>query len=528
MSFYTWLDYRCEVRNALNRRVCQCKNKYIQRAVNNMLDVNLAIEQEENYLWYKASPDYLMWFYTRGIVQNGLFNIMNQYLARNWMGYYWTTSALEDGIKRTHSGLPRQTITFIDRALGDPMFKLEDKGQEKQLEEILKSNNALSTFSKQKRLDAVVGDGAFIVNIDSELSEHPILEYVDGRDCQFEFVGDKITGVIVFKRYEVNGEIYTCVERRTTERKKHLISKKLGKTLSIIEYALFRNDSERGFLECPLNTIPQTENLQPRNIYDLPFMLAIPCMREIDDESKRGVSMFRGRLDIFDDLDQSLSMEANTLRASTPVEYLDENSLEHDDDGKPVKPSVYGKQFVLYKGATNYNEASKGITTVFYNIDYTKLSVESQENVSRALNGWISPASFGFDVSRKDNALAQREKEKITIQTLKDYKEYLIPVYEDVAKCLLACDNLMENAKYQYEDIKVEVAFKDYATPTLSEKINTYKDAVKDGVMSVDRFILECYGDESKESQDKERESINEALKLQAKSKFDFNILEQE
>ena len=72
MSVYTWLDYRCDIRNALNRKVCQCKNKYIQRAVNNMLDVNLAIEQEENYLWYKGNSDYFMWFYTRGIVQNGL------------------------------------------------------------------------------------------------------------------------------------------------------------------------------------------------------------------------------------------------------------------------------------------------------------------------------------------------------------------------------------------------------------------------------------------------------------------------
>jgi hypothetical protein len=254
-------------------------------------------------------------------------------------------------------------------------------------------------------------------------------------------------------------------------------------------------------------------------------MLAIPCMREIDDETKRGVSMFRGRVDIFDDLDQSLSMESNTLRASTPVEYMDENTLEHDDDGKAKKPSVYGKQFILYKGASSYSEQAKGITTVFYNIDFSKLSVESQENVSRALNGWISPASFGFDVSRKDNALAQREKEKITIQTLKDYKEYLIPIYEDLAKCLIACDNLMRDRKYKYEEIKIEVKFKDYATPTLSEKINEFKDAVLSGVLSVDRFITECYGDESQESQDKEKEALLQALQ---KNKFNFNFSEGE
>ena len=524
MSVFSWLEYRCNVRNALTRKVCQCKNKYIQRAVNNMQDVNLAIEQEENYLWYKANPDFLMWFYTRGIVQNGLYNIMNQQLARNWLGYYWTTSALETGIKRTHSGIPRQAITFLDRALGDPIFKCEDVAQNKQLEKILQSNNALSTFSKQKRLDMAVGDGAYIVNIDSELSEHPILEYIDGRDCQFEFVGDKITAVIVFKRYENNGEIYTCVERRTTERKKQIL-KGGFKTYAIIEYALFRNDSQRGFVECKLDEIEETSGLKPRNVYDLPFMLAIPCMREIDDETKRGVSMFRGRIDIADDLDQSLSMESNTLRASTPVEYIDSNLLEKDEENNPKVPSTFGKQYVLYKGAENYNQTPNQIQTTFYNIDFNKLSVESQENVSRFLNGWISPASFGFDISRKDNALAQREKEKITIQTLKDFKEYEIPLMEDVAKVLIACDNLMQDSKYKYEDIKLEVKFKDYATPTLSEKIGAYKDAVLSGVLSVDRFITECYGDESIEAQEKEKQAIIETLH---KDKFNFNFSEVE
>ena len=326
MSVYSWLQYRTELRNALTKKVCQCKNKYIQNAINNMLNVNLAIEQEENYLWYKGNPDYLMWFYTLGRVENGWENIFNQHLARNWTNYYWCLSALEEGIKRTHSALPRTAITFLDKALGDAMFKCEDIVKNKRLEEILKSNNALSTFSKQKRLDMVIGDGAYIVNIDSELSDTPILEYVDGRDCQFEWLGDKITAVIVFKRYEQNGEIYTCVERRTTERKKQLL--KGYKTIAINEYALFRNDSERGFIEVPLKSIPQTSGLREKEYFDIPFMLAIPCMREIDDENKRGVSVFRGRIDLFDDLDQSLSMESNVLRASTPVEYIDSNSME--------------------------------------------------------------------------------------------------------------------------------------------------------------------------------------------------------
>ena len=523
MSVYTWLDYRADIRKALTNNVCQCKNKYIQRAVNKMLDVSLALEQEENYLWYKGDPDYLMWFYTLGNIENGWKNVFNQYLARNWLTYYWSLSAKETGIKRTHSALPRTAITFLDKALGDPIFKLEEIDQDKQLKKLLKQNNALSTFSKQKRLDMVIGDGAYIVNIDSELSETPILEYVDGRDCQFEWLGDKITAVLVFKRFTKDGDIYTLVERRTTERKKQLL-KGGFKTIAVNEYALFHNDSARGFIECDLNSLPETKHLEPKVVYDLPFMLAIPCVREIDDATQRGVSAFRGRIDLFDDLDQSLSMESNTLRASTPVEYIDSNLLEKDKEGNPIIPSTFGKQYTIYKGAENYNQTPNQIQTTFYQIDFTKLSVESQENVSRCLNGWISPASFGFDISRKDNAMAQREKEKITIQTLKDYKEYEIPIMEDVAKVLLACDNLMKDKNYKYEDIKVEVKFKDYATPSLSEKIQAYKEAYLSGAISIDRYIDELYGDESQDAKDKEKQALLEARQT---DKFNFNFSEE-
>jgi len=524
MSVFTWLDYRADLRTTLTNNVCECKNKFIQRAVNKMLDISLALEQEENYLWYKGDPDYLMWFYTLGMVENGWKNILNQQLARNWTSYYWSLASKETGIKRTHSALPRTSITFLDKSLGDPIFKLEDVAQDKQLKKILKQNNALSTFSKQKRLDLVVGDGAYIVNIDSQASETPILEYVDGRDCQFEWLGDKITAVIIFKRFSKDGDIYTLVERRTTERKKVLL-KNSYTTYAVNEYALFHNDSKRGFIECKLNTLPETKNLEEKVIYPLPFMLAIPCVREIDDATQRGVSAFRGRIDLFDDLDQSLSMESNTLRASTPVEYIDSNLLEKDKEGKPIIPSTFGKQYTIYKGAENYNQTPNQIQTTFYQIDFTKLSVESQENVSRCLNGWISPASFGFDISRKDNAMAQREKEKITIQTLKDYKEYEIPIMEDVAKVLIACDNLMNDKNYKYEDIKIEVKFKDYATPSLSEKIGAYKEAYLSGAISIDRYIDELYGDESEDAKEKEKQAL---LQAQNKEKLDFNFLEQE
>ena len=519
MSVFSWLENKVNQQKMIQNKLTFCDDEYINNAITNMNNLELAIEQEENAIWYKGNPDYLLWWYTKGVIYDGIQIIMNQQVSRNWCNYYWTKSALEENIKRTHSGLPRQMIEVLQSCLGNPIIKCKDKAKEKVVNDILDENNAIQLIARQVKMDMAIGDGCYLVNVDKDKSDYPIIEWVDGRDVSYEYTGSKITGVVVCKFHDFNGTTYTCYERRSTIREK-------GKRCATITYKLFENDSKKGYVEVPLNTIPQTSHLENLKFNNIPFMLAVPTMRIMDEETKRGVSIYRGRIDIFDDLDQNISQEANIMRAITPVEYIDSNLLEKDGDNNPIMPSAFGKQFIIYRGSENYNQTPNNVDTHFYQIDFTKLNVESQESYTRAMNGIISPATMGMDISRKDNALAQREKEKITLQTLKSLKEYETDVIERLCNISLSLYDLMLNKNAEYEDYEVEVSFRDYATPSLSEKINTYKDAVKDGVMSVDRFILECYGDESIESQEKEKQAILEALERD-KPTFDIKSMEE-
>jgi len=505
-----------------------------KQAVEWVQDTNyipLAYEQYQNYYWFKGDADYLGWFYNRGVMDLGLQQIMAQRYRVNYKDYFWCGAYQESGIKRTHSGLPRLIIDTLVNCLGiyqakDIKDKQVNEATTKRLNEILKENNFKSTYKKQVAMDLVIGDGAYIVNISKDY-DYPIIEYIDGRNCSFEYVGDKVKAVIINKNYEYDKQLYECYERRSTTKITELDENgiEITKTVATIEFKLFVKNGNKGWNEVALNTIPQTKDLKNLQYTNIPFMLAVPCIRKMNDETKRGDSIFKGKIELFDDLDLAISIQSNTVRASVPVEYVDSNLLEKDDKNQPIKPSTYGKEVVYFRGSNSFADDPKGIYTKFYAIDFSKLSNEIQEKIKQACVGIISPSTIGYDISKKDNAEAQREKEKATLQTLKEIQDYLQDVLPRLFTIIMAVDDLITNKNAIPQETNIQVMFSDYATPSRSERIEKFKDAYLSGAISLDRYIQEVYFDEDKETQDKEKKALLEA---QNKDKFNFNFSEVE
>jgi len=527
MGFFNFLKKRNKEQNSNKLSVAGDK-----RGIEWVKDTNwipTAYEQYQNYYWYKGDADYLGWFYTKGVYDMGLQSIMAQQFRINFQNYFWYKAYSEANIKKTHSGLPRLIIDTLVNCLGSYQVKdVKDEEVNKtitdRLNEILRENNFKSTFKKQVAMDLVIGDGAYIINVDPKETDMPLIEYIDGRDVSFEYVNDRVKAVIINKNYEYKNRLYECYEKRSTKRVYDEEEKKY-KTVATIEYKLFTKNGNKTWDQVELNSIPQTENLKDVMYPNIPYMLAVPCIRKMNDETKRGDSIFKGKAEVFDDLDQSFSQESNTMRAITPVEWIDSNLLEKDDKGNTIVPSTFGKQIVYFKGSNSYNDDPKGVMTKFYDVDFNKLNTETQENIKRACVGIISPATLGYDVSKKDNAEAQREKEKQTLQTLKDMQDYEIEVLTSLFKKILIVDDLITNPDELPQRTNIQVMFSDYATPSRSERIAKFKDAYLSGAMSIDRYIQEVYFDESKEAQEKEKEAL---LQAQVKDKFNFNFLEQE
>ena len=467
--------------------------------------IPLAFNQYQNFYWYKGDADFLGWFYTKGVYTLGLQLVMAQQPRINFQSFFWRSAYTEKGIKRTHSGLPHLIVDTLVNCLGTYQAKEESEVITKRLDEILLENNFKATFKKQVAMDLVIGDGAYIINVDPKEIDMPLIEYIDGRDVSFEYSGNRIKAVIINKNYEYKNKLYECYERRSTRRivEKDEAGVERFKTVATIEYKLFSQIGNKSWNEVPLDTIPQTKGLKNLEYTNIPYMLAVPCIRKMDAETKRGESIFKGKIEVFDDLDQSLSQESNTMRAITPVEWIDSNLLDKDDKGNTIVPSAYGKQIVYYKGSNSYADEPKGVMTKFYDVDFNRLNTETQENIKRACVGVIAPSTLGFDISKKDNAEAQREKEKQTLQTLKDMQDYEIEILTNLFTKVMMVDDLITDQDAEPRSTNIQVMFSDYASPSRSERIENFKDAYLSGAMSIDRYIEEVYFDEDKETQDK-------------------------
>lgn len=530
MGFFNFLKRRNKEINTSKLSVAGDK-----KGVEWVQDTNyipLTYEQYLNYYFYKGDIDYLGWYLNKGVLDMGLQQIMAQQYRKSYKDYFLCNSYYESNVKKTHSGLPRLIVDTLVNCLGTYQVKdlINEEVNEtttKRLIEILKENNFKSTYKKQVAMDLVVGDGAYIINVDSKESDIPIIEYLDGRNVSFEYIGDRVKSVIINKNYEWNNQLYECYERRSTKRVEETdeTGKTSKKTVATIEYKLFVKNGNKSWNEVELTSIPQTKNLKNLMYMNIPYMLAVPCIRKMNDETKRGDSIYKGKIEIFDDIDQSLSQRANTMRAITPVEYVDSNLIEKDNKGIPIMPSTYGKQYVTYKGSNSYSSDPKDVMTKFYDIDFNKLDTETQNLIKEACVGIISPASIGYDISKKDNAEAQREKEKATLQTLKDMQDYEIDTLTRLFTITMAVDDLISNPNAIPNKTNIQVMFSDYATPSRSERIEKFKDAYLSGAMSIDRYIQEVYFDEDKETQEKEKQAL---LKAKAQSKFNFNILDEE
>ena len=158
------------------------------------------------------------------------------------------------------------------------------------------------------------------------------------------------------------------------------------------------------------------------------------------------------------------------------------------------------KEVIVVEGKNDTNNLKK-----YFDVD-------TIETLNRCLTGLISPSSLGLEMARNSSDLSQREKEKITLQNVKMLKEYETEILSKVGKIALYCYDLMIDENAEFKDDDVNIKYKDYANPTLDAKISAFKDAMLSGAMSVDRYVSELYGDETKEIQEQEKEYINNKL----------------
>lgn len=485
------------------------------------------LKLEEYNIWYAGDSAQILNFYTRADFID--FNYDPIY-NRNYRNLFWATSATEQDYKRTHSGVPRVIVDTLSGIVSVPHVGSTNKTYDARLKKILKENNYNELLSQEARpLSLVGGWGAWKINFDEELSDTPILLYYRAESVDFIYRNRRLICIVYQDYYtDEDDKKYVLFETRRLERRSVKdeatgISEK--KMCLIIEKELFRYISEDSnqIQAVPLDTLPELRDVQPCLVVEnCPYFLGAPIIYYNDSTGLcPGRSIFTGKIDLFDDLDKELSQKSNAVTRSTPIEYIDSQYLERDENtGQPKQPKLFDRKYIMVASVLTGDGqmARQPVTVTQPQINFTQYSEAAVQTLIQICNGIMSPATIGLDVAKKDNADAQREKEKVTIFTRNGLIGTEQPVQESIMIQLLIADQLLHSQE-EYNRIElpdteegwgISVKYDEFADASFEAKLETVMTGWQGGILSDDMAIEYLHRGAPQSIKDRELKFIKE------------------
>ena len=118
------------------------------------------------------------------------------------------------------------------------------------------------------------------------------------------------------------------------------------------------------------------------------------------------------------------------------------------------------------------------------------------------LTGILSPATMGIDIAKKDNAEAQREKEKVTIMTRNNIIERQTKIIKELLKICLAFQEYQNTGVISIDtDYDIKVIFNEFANPSFENQLQTLGNAWVQGEISTKKYVELLWGDKLTEEE---------------------------
>lgn len=423
-----------------------------------------------------------IWFRGDGNELEQLYGSIAEYADKYKFWSSKSTPGME--IRKIHTGLPGLIVRTLSSIIMTDMndFEFENEKHRKLWEEIEKDNKFRKKMEKCIQEALYIGDGAFKVTIDTNVSEYPIIEWYPGDRIEIIRHRDRLKEVVFKTPYVDSGQ-------------KYVLHETYG--YGYIKNAMYKDDKPVDF-----KSISATKDLSDWE-FDKKLIMAVPF--SIFDSNKfegRGGSIFDGKLDSFDAFDEVWSQWMDALRAGRARTYVPESYIPRNrDTGEIMKPNPFDNRFIV--GDDNMGEDGKNmINTEQPDIPHDSYLASYVTALDLCLQGIISPSTLGIDVKKLDNAEAQREKEKATLYTRNAAIE---AIQENIPLLISACINSYNtNMKLGIEEVSITIPFGEYANPSFESQVETVGKGKTQGIMSVEACIEELYGDSKDDKWKKE------------------------
>ena len=418
-----------------------------------------------NRVWYRGDSGELIQLYENIGEGNGRF-------------MFWASrSSPGMEMRKIHTGLPAMIADTLAGIAAANLNGIALREEEHQAvwDRIAAENSFRELVLKCLAETLVIGDGAFKLSLDREISDQPILEFWPGDRIDYTLRRGRIQEII-FRT------ALTAKDRKPCE-----LREIYGP--GYIRYRLVRDG-----VPLDLSAAPGLDGLEDVEFgpEGAGYLLAVP-LRFFPSErwEGRGQSVFDRRTECFDAFDEAWSQWMDALRAGRTKTYIPDCLIPRDPvTGALKRPNAFDDRFIRTEADMG---ADNVIRTERADIAYDAYTATYAAALDQCLQGLISPATLGVDLKKLDNAEAQREKEKVTLYTR-------ARIVEPLQACLATLAETAVRAWYEAEgedggEIRAEASFGDYGSPSFDSQIRTVALAVEKGVMSVEAAVEELYGD---------------------------------
>ena len=386
---------------------------------------------------------------------------------------FWAAAPKSETIRKAHSGLPGIIVdTFVALVTAD-LDDIDFDGDEHDEGEwalIAKENKLPELISTAIAETLVTGDGAFKLNIDTDVSTNPILEYWGADSVDYVYSHGRVQEVHFISSVGDRGRIL----------------KEIYKPGSIT-YKLMQNDRE-----LPLDAEESTADLRPVE-FNNDLMLAVPMRFWPSSRWRgRGQSLFDRKTDAFDAHDEVISQWMDAVRSGRVQKYIPEDLIPRNaSTGALLMPDSFGTTFIKI-GSSNKENANDKIETTQPEIRYEAFLASYTATLNMCLQGIMSPATLGIDVGKMSSAEAQREKKDVTGITRNAITRELEDVLPKVAQMALAAQDILNGGTPRVHN--ATVTFGEYGAPDFDSRVQTVGSAAGSGVMSIEAQVDELWG----------------------------------
>lgn len=425
-----------------------------------------------NKIWYRGRADELDQMYKQLVTEQ-------DYNTR-----FWAAAPVGMKVRKIHTGLPKIMINKLAEMVSTDIQAPKIGEGADDWAVIEKTFDLSKSVEKALKKALPLGDGAWKISVDSSLSQTPIIEFYGADRVEFEYSRGVINGVRFFTTKTNGTSSYKLCERY----KKNSVS-----------YTLYGMNGK----EVPLDTLDDLKDLKPVT-FEGNYMMAVPLIiTESEIYEGRGTPIWEGKLDNFDALDEIVSQWVDAIRAGRVLKYIPEDMIPRDAEGNLKEFNAFGSNFLKIE-KPNQEGIDKKIEVDQPEIDYESYLHTYASILDLCLQGIISPATLGIDLSKISSADAQREKKDITSVTRGTITDALEKAVADLINCILATYDTMR--KRPVRNYGATVTFGEYGAPTFEAKIDAVGKAATSNIMSVETQVEELWGD-SKDENWKRREA---------------------